>query len=54
MVSGTSGAFDQGVRGVYVCVFQGRSNDHRRPCPTSAAGVIADLVKSCFGGLRGL
>jgi hypothetical protein len=28
--------------------------DHRRPCPTSAAGDIADLVKSSFGGLNGL
>ncbi len=28
--------------------------NHRRPCPTSAAGDIADLVKSSFGGLRGL
>jgi hypothetical protein len=34
--------------------FQGGSNDHRWPCLASAAGVIADLVKSCFGGLRGL
>ncbi len=52
---GTSGASDQGVWGVYGCVFSRRFQwDHRRPCPTSAAGVIADLVKSCFGGLRGL
>jgi hypothetical protein len=38
-----------------LCVFSRRfQRDHRRPCPTSAAGVIADIVKSCFGGLRGL
>ncbi len=55
MVLGNSGASDQVVWGVYWCVFSRRFQwDHRRPCPTSAAGAITDLVKSCFGGLRGL
>ncbi len=55
MMLGTSGASDQGVWGLYECVFSRRFQwDHRRPCPTSAAGYIADLVKSTFGGLRDL
>ncbi len=55
MVSAASGASDQGLWGLYRCVFSWRFQwDHRRPCPTSAAGDIADLVKSSFGGLRGL
>ncbi len=55
MVLWASGASDQGVWCVYGCFFSRQFQwDHRRPCPTSAAGVIADLVKSCFGGLRGL
>ncbi len=46
---------DQDVRGLYRCVFSWRFQwDHRRPCPTSTAGDIADLVKSSFGGLRDL
>ncbi len=54
-MSGTSGASYQGAWGVYGSVFSRQFQwDHRRPSPTSAAGVIADLVKSCFGGLRGL
>ncbi len=44
-----------GCVGLYRCVFLWRFQwDHRRPCPTSAAGDIADLVKSSFGGLRDL
>ncbi len=55
MVLGASGVSDHGVWGIYGCVFSRRFQwDHRRPCPTTAAGVIADLVKSCFCGLRGL
>ncbi len=55
MVSGASGASDQGVCCVYGCVYSRQFQwNHRRPCPTSAAGSIADLVKSCFGGLRAL
>ncbi len=52
MVSTASGASDHGVWGLYRCVLSWR--DHRQPCPTSAAGDIADLVKSSFGGLSGL
>ncbi len=48
MVSAASGSSDQGVLSWR---FQW---DHRRPCPTSAAGDIVDLVKSSFAGLRGL
>ncbi len=55
MGSAASGASDQGVWGVYRCVLSWRFQwDHRRPCPTSAAGYIDNLVKSSFGGLRGL
>jgi hypothetical protein len=55
MVLGASGVSDQGVWGVYRCVFSWRFQcDHWRPCPTSAAGDIADFVKSSFGGLRNL
>jgi hypothetical protein len=55
MVSTASGASDQGVWGLYRSVLSWRFQwDHRRPCPTSAAGDIADLVKSSFGGLRDL
>jgi hypothetical protein len=31
-----------------MCIFRRFQGDHRRPCPTSAARVIADLVKSCL------
>jgi hypothetical protein len=48
MVLGASGVSDQGVWGVYRYIFSWR------PCPTSAAGDIADFVKSSFGGLRDL
>ncbi len=55
MMLGTSGASDQCVWGLYGCVFSRRFQwDHRRPCPTSAAGYIVDLIKSTFGGLRDL
>jgi len=55
MVLGASGVSDQGVWGVYRCVFSWRFQwDHRRPCPTSAAGDISDFVKCSFGGLRDL
>ncbi len=55
MVSTASGASDQGVWGLYRCVLSWRFQwDHWRPCPTLAAGNIADLVKSSFGGLRDL
>ncbi len=55
MVSRASGASDQSVWGLYRCEFSWRVKwDHRRPCPTSAAGDFADLVKSSFGSLRGL
>ncbi len=55
MVSAASGASDQGVWGLYRCVLQRRFQwDHWRPCLTSAAEEIADLVKSSFGSLRGL
>ncbi len=55
MVSTDTGASDQGVWGLYRCVLSWRFQwDHRRPCPTSAARDIADLVKSSFGCLRGL
>jgi hypothetical protein len=55
MVSAASEASDQGVWGVYRCIFLLRFKwDHLRPCPTSAAGYIVVLVKSSFGGLRGL
>ncbi len=38
-----------------VCIFWWQFHwDHRRPCPTLAAGDIANLVKSNFGRLRGL
>ncbi len=48
-------ASDQGVWGVYGSVFSWRFQwDHWQPCTISAAGVISDLVKSSFGGLRGL
>ncbi len=48
-------ASDQGVWGVYGCVFSRRFQwDHRGLCSTTAVGVIVDLVKSCLGGLRGL
>ncbi len=45
-----------GLRGLWSgCVGLWRLQwDHRRPCPTSAAGDITDLVKSSFGGLRDL
>ncbi len=55
MVFGASGVSDQGVWGIYRCVFSWRFQwDHRRPCPTSAAGAIADFVKLGFCGLRDL
>ncbi len=55
MLSAASGASDKGVWDVYRCVLSWRfQEDHRRPCPTSAAGYIVNLVKSSFGGLRGL
>jgi len=55
MVLGASRVSDQGVWGVYRCVFSWRFQwDHRRPCPTSAAGAIADFVKQSFGSLRDL
>jgi hypothetical protein len=55
MVSAASGASDQGVWGLYGCILPWRFQwDHRRPCPTLAAGEIANLVKSSFGGLWGL
>jgi hypothetical protein len=55
MVWASSGASDQGVWGVYRCVLSWRFQwDHLRPCPTSVAGYIVDLVKSSFGSLRGL
>ncbi len=48
-------ASNQGVWGVYGCIFSRRFQwDHRGLCSTTAVGVIVDLVKSCFGGLRGL
>jgi len=48
-VSAASGASDQGVWGVYRCVLSWRFQwDHRRPCPTSAAGDNVDFVKSSF------
>jgi hypothetical protein len=51
----SQGASDQSVWGVYGRIFSWRFQvDHGRPCTTSAAGVIADLVKSSFGSLRGL
>ncbi len=55
MVLGASGVSDQGFWGVYRCIFSWRFQwDHRRPCPTSAAGAIADFVNKSFGGLRDL
>ncbi len=55
MVSAASGASDQGLWGVYRCILSwGFQWDNRRPCPTSVAGDIANLVKRSFGGLRGL
>ncbi len=43
---GPQGFSDQGVCGLYGCVFSRRFQwDHRQPCPTSAAGYIADLVE---------
>jgi hypothetical protein len=55
MVSTASGASDRGVWSFYRCVLSWRFQwDHRRPCPTSAAGAIADFVKQDFGGLRDL
>jgi hypothetical protein len=52
MVSAASGASDQGVWGVYRCVLLWRFQWGHRP--ETSAGDIADLVKSSFGGLRGL
>ncbi len=43
-----------GVWGVYGSIFSWRFQwDHRQPCLTSAAGDIADLVKSSFAGPQG-
>ncbi len=55
MVSAASRASDQDVWGLYRCIFSWWFQwDHRRPCPTSAAGDITNFVKSSFGGLRDL
>ncbi len=55
MMSGAFGASDNGEWGVYGCFFSRRFQwHHRQMCPTSAAGDIAVLAWSSFGGLRGL
>ncbi len=50
-----SGASYKGLWGVYRCAFSWQFYKHyRQSCSTSAAGDIAVLVWTSFGGLRGL